>query len=84
MSLPTYVRRRRIAKPEDYLQQALNAPPQVVHRFLQALKTLARNGLVFDVPFAMILLVMAGLILKRNTIVAIFAVALGCPKLFQS
>ncbi len=38
MSLPTYVHRRRIAKPEDYIQQALNAPPQVVHRFLQALK----------------------------------------------
>lgn len=38
MSLPTYVRRRRIAKPEEYLQQALQAPPQVVHRFLQALK----------------------------------------------
>jgi len=38
MSLPTYIRKRRVPRPQDYLRQQLNCSEQEALRFLQALK----------------------------------------------
>jgi hypothetical protein len=35
MSLPTYIRKRKFARPQDYLVQALGVPEPQVTRFLQ-------------------------------------------------
>jgi hypothetical protein len=38
MSLPTYIRKRKFPRPQDYLTQALGIPVQQVDRFLQEYK----------------------------------------------
>jgi hypothetical protein len=38
MSIPTYIRKRQFARPQDYLTKALNLPEQQVTRFLQEYK----------------------------------------------